>query len=178
MRVYLARHGQSTANEKKILNSDPKVKVRLTTLGVGQSQELAEKLKDVAFEAIYTSEFPRVKETAEIVNKYHSLISKVDPRLNDNRSGFNGRPRQEFLDALNSSIDKPNAKFNDGESLEEVKRRTASFMEYLKTQNYNCVLVVTSDIIVMYFYGILHNLSHEQTWDLVVDNGNYIEVDI
>lgn len=178
MRVYLARHGQSTANEQKILNSDPRVEVHLTPLGIKQAQELAEQLKNIPLEAVYTSEFLRTKETADIVNKYHDCKPQVDARLNDNSSGFEGRPRQEFLDALDLSKDKPNAKFNNGESLEGVKQRTVNFMKYLKTQSYQCVLIVTSDIIAMYFYGTLHNLSHEQTWDLKVDKGSYLEVNL
>lgn len=175
MKVYLARHGESTANQQKILNSDPKILVHLTDLGRQQAENLAEQLKNIPFDAIYVSELIRTKETAEIVNKYHKLELQIDPRLNDNRSGFSGKPRKEFEVAFDKATDKPNAKFNDGESLEEVKQRTASFMDYLKKQKYENVLVVTSDIIIMYFHAILHYLSHEQTWGLIVGNGNYIE---
>jgi len=175
MKVYLARHGQSIANEQKILNSDPKIPVHLTELGRQQAEKLAEQLKNVPLDAIYISELIRTKETAEIINKYHNLKLQVDPRLNDNRSGFNGRPRKEFEIAFDKATDKPNAKFNDGESLEEVKQRTESFMNYLKLQKYENVLVVTSDIIAMYFHAILHHLSHEQTWALILDNGAYIK---
>jgi len=150
----------------------------LTQLGIEQSKKLAEDLKDIPFDAIYISEFLRTKETADIVNKYHGLKLIIDPRLNDNNSGFDGRPRQEFLDALDHAPDKPNAKFNDGESLENVRQRTASFMEYLRKQRYQNVLVVTSDIIIMYFYAILHNMSHEQTWAMDVDNGSCMVVEI
>ena len=178
MKVYLVRHGQSTANAQKTLNSDPKRDVHMTALGIEQAEKLAEDLKDVPFETIYVSEFLRTKETADIINKYHHLQLQVDPRLNDNKSGFDGRPRQEFLAALDSSADKPNAKFHDGESLENVRQRAAGFLQFLKAQNYKCVLVVTSDIVIAYFLATLEKLTHEQAWGLNIDNGSCTIIEI
>ena len=71
---YLMRHGQSTGNVKHIIVSDPKNGVPhygLTAKGKQQAREYISKNKDLDKETIiYSSDFKRARETAEIVRAH------------------------------------------------------------------------------------------------------------
>ena len=178
MKIYLARHGQTNYNELGLCNADPTVDVHLTDTGIQQSESLAENLKDVDFEVIFVSELNRTQQTAGIINKFHHADIKIDPNLNDNRTGFEGLPSADYYDALKKADNKWTVRFNDGESLADTKARTKHFIEELKTKPYKTVLVVTSMSVVQAFYGIINGFSDEQAWDFEVDKGSCVEIDI
>ncbi len=175
MKLYVARHGRSNYNDLQLFNSDPLVDVHLTETGLGQAQSLADSLKDVPLDVIFNSELKRTKQTAAIVNQYHSVPLIEDIRLNDHRSGFENQSYDEY-DALFDAASEPwNERFNDGESLEDTRVRVRAFLNDLKKQSYESVLVVTSMTIVQAFYGVLNSLPPEQTWDISVETGSYTE---
>lgn len=178
MRIYVARHTQTNYNVEGKLNSDPSIDVQLTELGVTQAQDLAQKLSQEKFEIIYISELPRTKQTAEYVNRYHHVPMVVDGRLNDNASGFEGRPTQEYLAAFHSSDNGWHAKFNDGESLAEARSRAEDFLSELRTKPYKAVLIVTHGYIVESIYGILHELGHEEASAYKLPQGEFAVFDV
>ena len=69
LNIYLVRHGQDADNAHSILNGrrDPP----LTTRGINQAGELAQKIKHAGlhFTAIYTSPLKRARQTAQIIAK-------------------------------------------------------------------------------------------------------------
>lgn len=178
VKIYLARHTQTTYNQKELLNSDPSVDVRLTELGILQAQELARRLTGEKFDAIYISELPRTRQTAEFINEHHNLPLIVDKRLNDNKSGFESRYKHEFKQAFNAHSDRWHARFNDGESLAEARKRAADFLNDLKTKPYTSVLIVTHGYIVQSIYGILHNLDYEETSTYHLSQGEFAVFDL
>ncbi len=178
MHIYLARHGQTNYNELGLCNADPAVDVHLTETGIQQAQILADHLKGTGFEKIYVSELKRTQQTAAYINHYHSLPLSVDARLNDNRTGFEGQPAEDYYDALEAATDKWSFSQGDGETLNDVKARVEAFINELKSQSYNSVLIVTSMSIVQAFYGIVNSLSNEEAWGFAVDKGSCIELDI
>ena len=178
MKLIVARHGRSNYNDLELFNSDPTVDVYLTETGIEQAHSLAEKLKNVPIQIIYTSELKRTKQTAEIVNQYHGVALLADGRLNDHRSGFENKSYAEY-DVLYDATSEPwNARFNDGESLEDTRLRVQDFLNELRKEEYECVLVVTSMTIVQAFYGVLNNLTPEETWNISVDTGSYSEFEL
>jgi probable phosphoglycerate mutase len=178
MKLFLVRHGQSDYNVLHINNSDPSVDVHLTELGRRQAKILAEHLKHTTFEFIYASELRRTQQTANIINAFHSVPVVVDGRLNDNRSGFEGKPSPDHYAALAAAADKWNVRFNGGESIEDVKLRITDFLNDLKESNYSSVLVVTSMIIIQAMYGIIKELSNEEWWQYRVDTGSWRELEL
>lgn len=178
MRLFIARHGRSNYNDLELFNSDPGVDVHLTEIGIEQAHDLAENLKDIPIQIIYTSELKRTKQTAEIVSQYHNVPLIADGRLNDHHSGFENKSYAEY-DALYDARSEPwNARFNDGESLEDTRPRVQGFLSELKTKQYECILVITSMTIVQAFYGVLNNLTPEETWNISVDTGSYSEFEL
>ena len=178
MKLYIARHGQSTYNALELCNDDPKVEVGLTELGLKQAEDLALKLKDVDFELITASEMERAHRTAEIVNRYHGVEIAIDARLNDIRTGFDGRSVAEYWAAREAAADPYDDRFNGGESLRDVAARTGQVLDDLKRRNLGCVLVITSMSVVQAFRGIIEGLDDDQTWGFPVDNADFLVYDL
>ena len=178
MKVYLARHGRTNYNDLGLRNADPDVDVHLTKTGVSQANKLAEELKPIALEHIYVSELRRTQQTADIVNAFHHIPVTIDPRLNDNRSGFEGRPSTEYYGALEKSKNKWSVRLSNGESIEDVKYRISQFIEDLKQESYEQVLIVTSMVIIQIMHGAIDHLSNAQAWELQIDQGSLSELEI
>lgn len=92
MKVYVARHAETNYNVLGLCNDDPSVDVHLTKKGIKQGKELAAKLKDVSFDLIITSQFPRTQHTAALVNEGHEAPTTSDTRIGDVQTGFEGKP--------------------------------------------------------------------------------------
>ena len=178
MKLYVARHGRSNYNDLKLFNSDPAVDVHLTELGIEQAEALASELKDIKIDQIFVSQLKRTQQTAEIVNKYHNAPVLIDAKLNDHRSGFEDQSYAEYDDLFEAADDKWNVRFNDGESLEDTRVRIRDFLVNLTSKSYESVLIVTSMTIVQAFYGVLDELTPEDTWNITVDTGSYTEFDV
>lgn len=178
MKIYLARHGRTNYNDSGLCNADPSVDVHLTPTGIKQSEDLADKLKHVQLDHIFVSELRRTQQTAAIVNTFHKLAVEIDARLNDHRSGFEGKHYQELGQALDAASNRWTARFNDGESIEDIKKRVTAFLADLRTKKYNTVLIVTSEWVVYAMVAVLKNLTNEEAWDLQVGQGSYMELEI
>jgi alpha-ribazole phosphatase len=173
MKIYVARHTETEYNVKNILNANPSIDVRLTEKGIKQAKELAEKLKDKDFDVIYISELPRTKQTADIVNKYHQLPILIDNKINENKSGFEGRHKNEYLQALDLGGDMWRVRLNDGESLEDARNRVKVFLGELKNLSYSSILVITHGYIIESIYGIVNGLSFEESAEFQPPQGDY-----
>lgn len=176
MKLYVARHGRTNYNDLGLCNGDLTVDVHLTETGELQAKSLAEKLSKAIIDQIYISELNRTQQTATFVNKFHNVPVAVDARLNDIRTGFEGKHFTEYTAALDQAQDKWVARFNDGESVEDVDSRVRSFIDGLRTLEYDVVLIVTSEVIVQAIYGILNNLPNQKAQDLHIEQGDYIEL--
>src|SRR3989344_768606 len=104
MRVYVVRHGQTDYNLRYLCNDDPHIDIHLTDLGKKQSQEVAKKLKNVEFDKVFISELPRPRQTAEIITQDRGLPFIGDKRINDRKTGCEGKTTAEFEKALGQNL--------------------------------------------------------------------------
>lgn len=178
MKIYLARHGRTNYNDLNLCNGDPSVDVHITALGAEQAEALADKLKDVPIDRIFVSEMRRTRQTAEIVNQFHHVEIETTPLLNDHRSGFEGKNAQLLMDALDAADDRWTARFNGGESIEDMKQRVAAFIEELKTKPYNAALIVTSGWVIRVMVAVIENIPNEEAWSREPAQGDYVEFEI
>lgn len=178
MKIYFARHGRTNYNDLELCNADPSVDVHITPEGEEQAKTLADRLKDVPIERIFVSQLKRTQQTAAIVNEFHKAPVETAPLLNDHRSGYESKPAKLLEEALDRAEDRWTARFNDGESIEDVKQRVKTFLDELKTKPYDVVLVVTSQWIVQVAVAIIENISNEEAWKLEVQPGDYFELEI
>ncbi|QQG46412.1 MAG: histidine phosphatase family protein [Candidatus Niyogibacteria bacterium] len=124
-------HGTTTDNEKGISSgwSD----VGLSELGVKQSIELKNQIKDKKFDVVFCSDLRRAVDSAKLVFEGVAPIIP-DQRLREcNYGKFNGHS-SEIVEPMQEKM--IIEKFPDGESYEDVKTRVADFLEFLK-QNYD-----------------------------------------
>jgi broad specificity phosphatase PhoE len=172
MDIYLMRHGRTNYNDLGLCNDDPCRDVHLTMAGIEQAQSVAQALCNVAFERIVASPLPRTRQTAAIVNRYHSVPIQVHDDLADIRSGFDGKPVSDYFTAIRH--DPLRMRVNNGESLLDHKQRVLRFIDWLKVQNDQTLLVVaheeTMRVFIAYFEG---GISDDQLRDIHVGNCEY-----
>lgn len=178
MKLYFARHGRTTYNDLWLCNDDPSVDVHLTEEGMAQAKVLANRLKGIPFDRVYVSELRRTQQTAEIVNAFHNAPVEVAPLLNDHHSGYEGKSAELLLAALDKSDNRWTARFNDGESIDDMKMRVAAFLDELKRGPYRTVLIVTSQWIIHAAVAIIQNIPNEEAWKLDVAQGKYLELEM
>ena len=63
--IYLVRHGETDWNVKNIIQGQ--IDIPLNKKGENQALEIANELKDIHFDAIFSSDLSRAKRTAEII---------------------------------------------------------------------------------------------------------------
>lgn len=75
IKLYLVRHGETDGNAQQWYQG--KTDVPLNAMGIAQAECLSRFLKDVHFDAVYSSNLIRARRTAEIVAQPHGLT--VEP---------------------------------------------------------------------------------------------------
>ena len=86
MTVYLIRHGETTANAAKTFAGI--TDVELTEKGIDQAKVAADKLKDVKFNAIYSSDLKRAKDTANAIAEKQGLSVQINERFREMNFGI------------------------------------------------------------------------------------------
>lgn len=104
--------------------------VELCTVGIQQAQELAIILAGTHFDIGFSSDLKRAVHSAEIMFPQGKLQLFQDPRLREcNYGDLNGERTSVVEPLLEEMIKKP---FPNGESYEDVRARTADFIEMLR----------------------------------------------
>lgn len=142
MKIYLIRHARQ---DSKLCN----VNVKLSEVGRQQAQLLGERLKYYKIDAIYSSDYIRAEETAQIVNQYIGVSHTVKPALREidfgelegNSDEYNLERYGEFLkerSAMQSDL-----AFPGGECGADVWNRAKDVLNEIICTNYENVAVVT-----------------------------------
>jgi broad specificity phosphatase PhoE len=146
--LFFVRHGQSEANEQEIISGH--LDSPLTAKGVQQARALAEGMRLLEFDAVYTSTLQRARQSCEIVLGARPLQPLILESLREQDFGdWEGASyksaRADDPDAFAGfKIDPIRARAPDGESLGEfVERvRNVMFEEILAQQCGRRVLIV------------------------------------
>jgi broad specificity phosphatase PhoE len=120
--ILLARHGETEWNREGRFQgwADPP----LNAAGRAQARELAERLRETPFDAVYSSDLRRAHETAEIVAAPHDVPVITDPGLREIDVGsWSGLTRGEIDERF------PGAEHHDGESREDHLARVLAAAE-------------------------------------------------
>lgn len=163
MKLTIVRHGQTNYNVLGLLNSDPAVDVFLTEVGVDEAKRTAEQLRDEPFDAIFISELPRTKQTAEYINKYHNLHLVADKRLDDIDTGFEGEHHSVYHAERDTAPDPFTYRHGNSESSEDVYNRVQSFLDDLKKTEFRNILIVTSRHNFRHFRNIIDHLDPRES---------------
>jgi len=122
--ILLARHGETDWNVEGRWqgHADPPLNAR----GREQAEALAERLVDTAFDAIYSSDLARAKQTAEIVARRLGLPVTTDRGLREIDVGsWSGLTRADI------AVRFPDGERPDGEHVDAFRARVLSALERL-----------------------------------------------
>ncbi len=87
MKLYFVRHGESEANTRHVL-SNRESPFGLTALGKRQAAKLAESLKSIPMNSIFSSPILRARETAEILSQKLQLPIHITEALREYDCGI------------------------------------------------------------------------------------------
>lgn len=177
MRVYLVRNGQTEYNRLGIMQG--RTDVSLNLFGVKQSHLCAKKLKEIDFDAIYSSENESALQTAKILASMqnnqeldfysHPLLKAID------LGSFEGLTWAQAI-KLNPDINFDNisnkkmAQIYKGESYADVQDRVKYFLDWLSGFNYRNVLIVTHGTIIKSIISNILELKMEKSGKYFVHN--------
>jgi broad specificity phosphatase PhoE len=153
--VILARHGESELSVVGTVNGDPAVACALTATGREQARRLGESLADTELDLCLTSEFERVRETADLALAGRDVPRLVLPELNDVRFGsFEGRTLadyREWASANEPTVEAPGG----GESRSGTVARYVRAYRTILGLPERMVLVVTHGLPIRYVLNAL-----------------------
>ena len=149
MKVYIARHGQTTTNALGYHQLDDD---DLTKLGIQQAKELRDKIKDKKFDIIICSPLTRIKHTAEIININNNKIifdERIKERDPKNLSGKSrGKENRDEYWNYYSTI-----QYGTSENIKDFFTRVYNFLDELKTKDYENVLIIAHSGVSKAFNG-------------------------
>jgi probable phosphoglycerate mutase len=149
--AILQRHGSTPLNTNNSFRSrmDPP----LDDEGIKQAEKAAENIVREGFEVkkIISSPLLRAVQTADIIAEELDMDVEQDRGLISWDLGFlSGRDKDEYDDILNFYVDNPTKKVPEGESLDDLEKRTFEFFsECLKSDDLTLYVSHTSNVITV-----------------------------
>jgi probable phosphoglycerate mutase len=175
--MWLVRHGESTWNVLGLIQGHADGPT-LTEKGRQQSVHAAEQFRDRGVAAVYASDLERAQQTAAFIGTTVGLPVQTDPALRERCFGRHEGLPFSSLDPAESGISgelvrDASARPEGGESLDQVRHRVGTFVEWLRDQPHN------GDVVVVTHGGTIRALRAyclgiamvESTWD-PVPNGS------
>lgn len=146
--LYLTRHGETVDNANRIMQGQ--TQGELNDTGIQQAKELAKELADKTFDVFLSSDLKRSVDTCRIVAEPHKGEVTTTLLLRERDWGsFTGR----FIPDL-----KDEKWPDDIETLEELKRRAAMFIETVRKEyGGKTVLAVGHGIIDKAIQAVFYN---------------------
>jgi broad specificity phosphatase PhoE len=156
--AILARHGESELSAAGLVSGDPAEPSGLTDVGREQASRLGELLADEPIELCVTSEFVRVRETADLALAGRDIPRLVVPELNDVRFGeFEGRLFDEYRAWVGARD--PTEAPPGGESRAEVAARYVRGFRLVLARPERLILVVAHGLPLRYTLLALQDLD-------------------
>ena len=178
MKLIFIRHGESEYNLSGLCNADPAVRVRLTELGRQQAGVARERLRHEPIHQVHVSRLQRAQETAAILCGGHCADIRVDARLDDRNSGFEGRPVADYLAVMWAAPDPFRWKASAGESYLDMVARVHDFTAELLKADLPAVLVVTHHEVLQAVAGYFEHLEPARMWRVWVGNCEALEYEV
>ena len=168
-RYFLLRHGLAQQNVKGVISINPNDKHRLTKIGEIQIKRVARKieklLKPQKLDIIFSSDFLRTRQTAEIVAKQTGAEIKLSFQLRDINLGiWDGRSVLEFKTKFLRPVKKLFYEApENGETWMECRKRMIDFIEQVekKYKNKNILIVSHGDPLWL-LKGAMDGLENEE----------------
>ncbi len=171
--IMLVRHGNTDWNVQEIFRG--RADVELNETGTKQADLLAEYLKPVAMEAVYSSPLKRALKTAEIVAAPHQIDVLPCQELIDFDYGewqglSNDTVRKKYRALYTGWLNNPHlAKLPQGESLDDVTERATRLVDQVIPKHKGAVLLVSHRVVHKVLICALLGLDNSHFWNIRLD---------
>lgn len=137
LRIYLIRHGETDFNKQgKEWGQDKEAK--LNNWGVLQSKKLAEKLKKIKFNKLFSSDLKRAMQTSEIISEVCNIKITPDKRLREYDPGEADPSSNKWIERYKKMLKSGKSKYEirpfGGENIWDLIKRVKSFMEDIQKE--------------------------------------------
>ena len=169
MKITFIRHG--AVEEKYIGKYNGHIDISLGNDGVLQMREVAKKISNISFDAVFCSDLKRAKESCKLLNL--DITPQYTKALREKSWG-------EHEGMSFAEICKTGLKYESfeqwienlrGESIVEFKKRVFDFFKYIYTLKYKHILIVTHSGVIKTFISNIENISLEKAFSTQVPYG-------
>jgi broad specificity phosphatase PhoE len=173
--LILARHGETVWNVEKIYRG--RTDVNLDKVGIKQAELLGKYLSNWELAAIYSSPLSRATDTANIIARYQKIGVQIAEGIVDFDYGeWQSLPEQEvkrlYPDLLNEWHNNPHkVRMPDGESLDDVRRRTIEVVNDVLSKYQGSVVLVSHRVVNKVLICSLLGLDNSYFWNIKQDVG-------
>jgi broad specificity phosphatase PhoE len=186
--LILARHGETEWNVEEVFRG--RIDIKLNETGVRQAKLLAQYLRDVNIDAVYSSPLRRALNTAEVIARYHKLEVKIAPGLIDFDFGkWQGlslqKVKNKYKELYAQWLENPHLiRMPDGESLDEVRKRALRVVDEVVAKHEGAVVLVSHRVVNKVLICALLGVDNSHFWNIrqdtcgtttfVYENGRFI----
>lgn len=158
--LYLVRHGETEWNVQKI--NQGQSESSLTEKGIEQAKETAEKLKDIKFDAIFSSDLSRAYKTAEIIKLDRGIVIQTSKLLRERAHGsFEGKHddvlKSTLKDKLKERENLPENEYNSFRLAPDIETTEEILNRFLKQLKEIAVLYSNKTVLVVTHAGPIKN---------------------
>lgn len=182
-RLILIRHGETDWNIEGRWQGQSDVP--LNARGMQQAHEVGHKLANKGIQAIYSSDLSRAQDTAQVLAELTGLPVQTDPRLREIHQGVWEGMLVTEIEAKYASLlsernkDPLTIAPPGGETASQVKARLLKALREITQQHPDeKVAIVTHGFVLALFQVIISGKDFQQIWDLVPQNGGWLEAEI
>jgi broad specificity phosphatase PhoE len=184
--IYIVRHGESQANAKEDKNKvfEPSIEhtTKLTKKGVLQAKALAGKFRDIEFDAIFSSDYVRAKQTAEILRLQRKLAVEAKEVIRERQFGSWAGKWSTVKHKLQEQIkdleekDKMSFVFEDVETEENLYNRFNIFLREIAIANSGKKILVVchGNLMRTLLWKLGWALYHELPSGSIENTGYYV----
>lgn len=160
MRLYIVRHGVTELNQSNIRQSREGY---LSQEGIAQARALSDKLSELTIDSIFTSPYPRARQTADIISaKVKQLLVQESEYLAEVRlpSEMIGKPKDDphsvrILDSIQAHYGEEGWRYSDEETFEEFSERAHTVLDYISKTGFENVVIVSHERFIRVLVGVI-----------------------
>ena len=174
MKLYIVRHEEVPHNALRQYNNENE---DLNETGIRQANELKEKIRNINYDIIISSPLLRAKHKAKIINVNNKEILINDKLKERDPGNLSGKPltvtnRDEYWN-YNTKIT-----YSTSENIREFFMRIYNFLDDLKKENYESVLIVAHSGVSKAFNGYFEGIKDGMFLDRGLKNCEIKEYEI
>lgn len=167
MKVYIIRHGETTANIK---GTHQTPETPLSEKGEKQAHAVAKRFHTIHIDTIFSSPYARAYLTAKAIADILNVSVTILDALKETKkpSEFIGKPKDhpdtlKVKDLMKKYIDNPQYRYSDEETYHEIRQRAITALTtILKAKKENVLVVTHGDVLRMLFAVMMFGKEVDQ----------------